>query len=529
MKIKPLIYKIALISTLLLCFFMLCSCGDESETALEFTSNGDGTCFVSGIGDCTVENLVIPTKSPKGDKVVAIGERAFFDCFTLKSVTIPNTVKEIRDNAFRGCIYLTEIDIPKSVTKIGETILVDCKALNKITVDAKNEKYSGVGNCLIDINAKTIIAGSNSSEIPYNGTVTAIADYAFFDLESLKTVDLSAIEKIGAHAFESCGVLANVNFTKGNVLETIGDYAFASCGSLKKFDLENNTSLKSIGKYAFHACDALTKIHFPASLQSVGEGAFWSCNKLGAVIVNDISDWAQIEFGSTSATPLNYAKLSIGNGSLTEIVIKDGTKRIGSYAFYGCDEITSIKLPDSIESIGDYAFSDCVNATEITLGNGVKSIGEYAFRNCSSLTKIELHKNVESIGNLAFYGCGKLQSIEVDAANQNFKGTGNCLIDTKNKILIRGCSQSTIPADGSVTEIGKYAFDGCTSMTEITIPASIKKIGIYAFDDCSSLSYVNFEGSENWSVYNFENKAKSVDPSAGNLTSTYLSYYWTRK
>ena len=84
MKIKSLIYKIALFSALILCLFMLASCGDKSETALEFTSNGDGTCYVSGIGDCEVENLVIPSKSPKGDTVVAIGDRAFFDCFTFR-------------------------------------------------------------------------------------------------------------------------------------------------------------------------------------------------------------------------------------------------------------------------------------------------------------------------------------------------------------------------------------------------------------------------------------------------------------
>lgn len=527
MKIKSLICKLTLISLLLICFFMLCSCGDESETALEFTSNGDGTCYVSGIGDCTVENLVIPSKSPKGDKVVAIGDRAFFDCFTLKSVKIPDTVKEIGDNAFRGCIYLTEIDIPDSVTKIGNTPLADCKALNKITVGVNNRKYSGLGNCLIDISAKTVIAGSNSSEIPFNGMVTTIADYAFFDLDGLKSIRLDTITTVGNHAFESCGGLATV--TNIDTIKSLGDYAFASCGALKKFDLKNNSSIESIGKYAFHACDALVSFYFPTSLKYVGDGAFWSCNKLNEVKTSDITAWAQIEFGSSSATPLNYAKLTVNGVEVTDVIISDGAERIGSFAFYGCDSLNHITLPDSVEAIGEYAFSDCTEATDIKLGNGIKSIGEYAFRNCTSLSSIELGAKVESIGNYAFWNCGRVASISVDAANQVYKSVGNCLIDIKAKTLVRGCNASVIPSDGSVTSIESYAFNGCSGMTEITIPASVNAIGIYAFDDCSSLVLVNFQGGEDWIVYNFEEEAVSVTASANGLTSAYVKYYWTRK
>ena len=84
MKIRATFVKVALFVTLVLCFFVLCSCGnDGSATALQFTSNGDGTCYVSGIGDCTLEEIIIPQVSPKGDRVTAIGDNAFFECFTL--------------------------------------------------------------------------------------------------------------------------------------------------------------------------------------------------------------------------------------------------------------------------------------------------------------------------------------------------------------------------------------------------------------------------------------------------------------
>ena len=54
---------------------------DDTEVttgSLAFTSNGDGTCYVSGvIGTCKDENIIIPSVSPSGDKVTAIGSYAF--------------------------------------------------------------------------------------------------------------------------------------------------------------------------------------------------------------------------------------------------------------------------------------------------------------------------------------------------------------------------------------------------------------------------------------------------------------------
>lgn len=41
-----------------------------------------------------------------------------------------------------------------------------------------------------------------------------------------------------------------------------------------------------------------------------------------------------------------------------------------------------------------------------------------------------------------------------------------------------------------VTEIGRYAFRGCSSLTSITIPESVKTIGEYAFDQCDSLEVI---------------------------------------
>jgi BspA type Leucine rich repeat region (6 copies) len=47
----------------------------------------------------------------------------------------------------------------------------------------------------------------------------------------------------------------------------------------------------------------------------------------------------------------------------------------------------------------------------------------------------------------------------------------------------------------SVTSIGYFAFDHCTSLTSVTIPNSVTYIGDYAFDSCTSLRSVYFLGN----------------------------------
>ena len=60
----------------------------------------------------------IPSKLG-GKPVTRIGEHAFYGCWCLTSVTIPDSVTSIGEAAFEGCSGLTSVTIPDSVTSIG--------------------------------------------------------------------------------------------------------------------------------------------------------------------------------------------------------------------------------------------------------------------------------------------------------------------------------------------------------------------------------------------------------------------------
>lgn len=73
------------------------------------------------------------------DGVVSIGDKAFANS-KLQSVTIPSTVKEIKEEAFASCKELKKIYIPPSVEKIGITAFDGCKSLKQILLPEEFRK-----------------------------------------------------------------------------------------------------------------------------------------------------------------------------------------------------------------------------------------------------------------------------------------------------------------------------------------------------------------------------------------------------
>ena len=82
-------------------------------------------------------NVVIPeevTYMNRTRKVTSIGYRAFYQCFGLTSVTIPNSVTSIGESAFSGCSRLTSVTIGNSVTSIGISAFYGCSGLTSVTI-----------------------------------------------------------------------------------------------------------------------------------------------------------------------------------------------------------------------------------------------------------------------------------------------------------------------------------------------------------------------------------------------------------
>ena len=110
---------------------------DNSSSAskgLQFTSYGDGTCYMSGIGTCSDTDIIIPNVSPEGDRVVRIGNLAFHRCENITSITVPEGVSSIGYRAFIDCYNLKELYLPDSVISIQLDAVANCYKLESVKI-----------------------------------------------------------------------------------------------------------------------------------------------------------------------------------------------------------------------------------------------------------------------------------------------------------------------------------------------------------------------------------------------------------
>ena len=191
---------------MLLCMPVLTGCDlfDNSSKGLEFTSNGDGTCYVSGIGECTDTEVVIPKKSPDRERVTSIIADAFYGCTSLTSITIPDSVTRIGGHAFDGCIGLTSITIPDSVTRIEGGAFFDCTSLTSVTIpnSVRSIELQVFANCT-GLTSITIPTGAKS-----------IGLEAFYNCTGLTSITIpDSVTSIFRGAFVGCTALTDVYYS----------------------------------------------------------------------------------------------------------------------------------------------------------------------------------------------------------------------------------------------------------------------------------------------------------------------------
>ncbi len=103
--------------------------------------------------------------------LTAIGDKAFYGCSRLTSVTIPGSVTSIGGSAFYNCRGLTSITIPSSVTSIGDYTFRGCSSLTSVTIP----------NSVTSIGRGAFYGCSRLTSVTIPSSVTSIEDYTFYD------------------------------------------------------------------------------------------------------------------------------------------------------------------------------------------------------------------------------------------------------------------------------------------------------------------------------------------------------------
>jgi hypothetical protein len=268
------------------------------QAQFDYTTN-NGTITITGYtgpgGSITIPNTI------DNLAVRGIGPKAFSQCPSVTSVTIPNSVTSIGDGAFTQCYSLTNVTIGTGVTNIAVLPFWGCTNLSAITVDALNPFFSSVDGVLFNKSQTTLLecpeGKTGSYAIP--NSVTAIEGSAFAGCPSLTSVTIpDSVTAIGDGAFLGCPSLTGV--TIPNSVTAIAGSAFAACTSLTSVTM--GSGVTSIGAYAFENCGNLTSVYFQGNSPSADSSVFSGDTHLAVYYLPGTTGWGTT-FGGLPTMP----------------------------------------------------------------------------------------------------------------------------------------------------------------------------------------------------------------------------------
>lgn len=166
-----------------------------------------------------------------GYPVTKIRDNAFFNCSSLKQISLPDTITEIGHHTFYGCNSLESIVLPDLLTELGMGAFTNCTSLSAVTLPL-------------------------------------------------------TLEALPEACFDNCSALAEIVIPQG--ISSIGDYCFTDCTALSYVSIGADAS--HIGKYAFFNCSSLTSIYIPPSVTTIGDMAVGFSDENSSVsAVNDFT------------------------------------------------------------------------------------------------------------------------------------------------------------------------------------------------------------------------------------------------
>ena len=195
--------------------------------------------------------------------VTSIGASSFNYCYSLRSITIPSSVTIIDTYTFYYCCSLKNIALPSGLTNgIGSRAFYYCVSLPEITIPSS----------MTQISNNAFQYCTNMGKITIPGNITSISDYAFQYSYCIKSITIqNGITSIGVSSFANCPMFTSI--TIPNSVTTIGGNAFSGCNCLSNINIPSEVT--NIGDSVFANCYSLAECHVePATPPTIGTTIF---------------------------------------------------------------------------------------------------------------------------------------------------------------------------------------------------------------------------------------------------------------
>ncbi len=247
----------------------------RGNNEFEYSTTNNEITITRYIGNAT--ELNIPNEI-NGIIVTSIGKGAFYNCHSLSSVTIPDSITNIDSLAFSNCISLAYIYLHSGIKSIGFSAFLDCNLL-VIYCQAATQPIgwdsswcSAMGPIYWNISKEDLKEHNGMQYLIINNDIN-ITRYIgnAIELNIPSEIDGIEITKINSYAFYKCDSLNNVII--GNHVIRIDGYTFVECSNLTSVTIPK--SVTNMGDSAFYYCHNLS-IYCHVESKPSGWPPFWN-------------------------------------------------------------------------------------------------------------------------------------------------------------------------------------------------------------------------------------------------------------
>ena len=408
----------------------------------------------------------------------------------IQSVNVQEGITHVGDYSFNGCYNLQKVLLSQSVTEIGRAVFDRCNVLENVhymgswsdlSLDNASQTLLEVltfgqqtfGDGLSYSTKDRVLTISGTGEMPPmdgywykddNGLWVGFTPWRAYRNEITKVVIQDGVTSVSAGSL--CGFPNLVTIELPSTLQSwdynaLTDYTGQQI--IFHGSREESPDFGNLIQYVTYEKNAAG---------TYSSGVSWEFDEATRTMI--ISGYGRMD--CKTAKPWSEYPF---NEAIEHVVIEDGITAVDEEAFYNCLNLQSISFPDTLLDIGQRAFYRC-NLQSLVIPDNVV-IGNSAFRRNEQLSDVLLGENVSfqdyyrdgfENGGFAFADCPLLLTAGPADGEYNIRITF-----------------------GNTRSIAAYSFDGCSSLTEVTIPESVIVIGESAFNGCTNLKSINLPDS----------------------------------
>ena len=237
-----------------------------------------------------VNEVVIPEKVIyNGDEyvVTSLGKLSFSNLQNVQSVTLPKTIRKIKEYAFLfnfinfySAVYISDIESWMNIEfenydsnplQLAHHLYLNGEEVKDVVIP---EGYTSIGKYIfhgLDLNSVTIpktliYIGDNAFGTTKNVYISDLEAWCRIKIENNYSTPLFNVEE-GGHLFCNGEEITALKIPE--TIKDINNFSFSYCRGITSLNIPSGAN--SIGKQSFFNCSGLTTISIPNSVTSIGE------------------------------------------------------------------------------------------------------------------------------------------------------------------------------------------------------------------------------------------------------------------